>query len=90
MARRNTELGLILLASASTVLLYVLANVSSTQEIPKNIIPFLGIVIGLLGAGHLALRRLAPEADPTLLPIAGLLNGIGYVMIARIDGDLAA
>jgi peptidoglycan glycosyltransferase len=90
MARRNTELGLILLASAGTVLLYILANVSSTQEIPKNIIPFLGIVIGLLGAGHLALRRLAPEADPTLLPIAGLLNGIGYVMIARLDEQLAA
>jgi len=90
MARRNTELGLLVLASAGTVLLYVLANISSTQEIPKNIIPFLAIVLGLLLAGHLALRRLAPEADPTLLPIAGLLNGIGYVMIARLDEELAA
>lgn len=89
MARRTTELGLILLAGAGTVLLYVLANISSTQEIPKNIIPFLGIVLGLLGAGHVALRRFAPEADPTLLPIAGLLNGIGYVMIARLDEQLA-
>jgi peptidoglycan glycosyltransferase len=35
------------------------------------------------------MRRLAPGADGVLLPIAGLLNGIGYVMIARLDDRLA-
>ncbi len=37
-----------------------------------------------LGA-HLAVRRLAPWADPLLLPLAALLNGLGIVMIYRLQ-----
>jgi peptidoglycan glycosyltransferase len=35
------------------------------------------------------MRRLAPNADPILLPTAGLLNGIGYVFIARLSSHEA-
>src|SRR5690606_9266251 len=35
------------------------------------------------------MRRLAPNADPILLPVAGLLNGLGYVVIAGLDEELA-
>jgi cell division protein FtsW (lipid II flippase) len=35
---------------------------------------------------HLAVRRFAPAADGTLLPIAAMLNGLGFVMIARLAG----
>jgi cell division protein FtsW (lipid II flippase) len=87
--RRNTELGLIVLGAVITAGLYVLASLGRTASIPANIIPFLLIVLALLAAGHLAMRRLAPGADGVLLPIAGLLNGIGYVMIARLDQRLA-
>jgi cell division protein FtsW (lipid II flippase) len=45
-------------------------------------------VLGLLLAAHLATRRLAPRADPLLLPIAALLNGVGYVFIVRLSDDL--
>ena len=38
----------------------------------------------------MANRRYAPNADGMLLPLAGLLNGLGYVFIARLDDDLAA
>ena len=34
---------------------------------------------------HLVIRRVAPYADPVLLPIAVLLNGLGLVMIHRLD-----
>ncbi|MGQ0434024.1 MAG: FtsW/RodA/SpoVE family cell cycle protein, partial [Microthrixaceae bacterium] len=83
--RRNTELGLIVLGTLVTVGAYTLASLARDSTIPGNIGPFLGIVLGLQLVAHLAIRRLAPDADGTIVPIAGLLNGIGYVFIVRID-----
>ncbi len=83
--RRNTELGLIVLGTLVTVGAYLLASLARDATIPANIGPFLGIVLGLQLAAHIAIRRLAPDADGTLLPIAGLLNGLGYVFIVRLD-----
>ena len=87
--RRRTELGLILLAFVITGAVYTLASLGRTADIPADIGPFLGIVFALLAVAHLATRRLAPDADPILLPMAALLNGIGYVFIARLDEGLA-
>ena len=83
--RRNTELGLILLAAVITSGAYVLPAWAAPPRCPANIGPFLGVVLGLLLVAHLATRRLAPGADGMLLPLAALLNGIGYVFIARLD-----
>ena len=88
--RRNTELGLVLFAAVITGALYVLASLGSNATIPANLGPFLGMVVVLLIVAHVATRRLAPRADPLLLPIAVLLNGIGYVFIARLSEDLGA
>jgi cell division protein FtsW (lipid II flippase) len=83
--RRNTELGLIVLGTLVTVGAYLLASLAEDATIPADIGPFLGIVLGLQLVAHLAVRRLAPDADGTLVPIAGLLNGLGYVFIVRLD-----
>ena len=88
--RRNTELGLVLLAAVLTVGAYVLAGLGRSASLPVNVVPFLLIILGLLAAGHVATRQWAPGADGILLPLAGLLNGVGYVFIARLDTDLAA
>jgi len=89
-ARRRTELGLIVLVVVLTGGLYALEGEGRAGNLPPNILPFLGVIFALLVVGHLALRRLAPEADPILLPVAGLLNGIGYVFIARLSNSEAA
>lgn len=83
--RRNAELGLILLGVVITGGAYTLASLGRTSSIPANIGPFLGVVFALLITAHIAVRRLAPNADGVLLPVAALLNGIGYVFIARLS-----
>jgi peptidoglycan glycosyltransferase len=87
--RRNTELGLIIMAALLTAGGYVLASLGRNASLPANVVPFLLVILALLVVAHVATRRLAPAADGILLPLAGLLNGLGYVIIARIDPDLA-
>nr|HNH97042.1 FtsW/RodA/SpoVE family cell cycle protein [Microthrixaceae bacterium] len=67
-----------------------LASLGRNASLPADIWPFLAVLLALLVGAHLANRRLARAADSLLLPIAALLNGIGYVFIARLDQDLAA
>jgi cell division protein FtsW (lipid II flippase) len=87
--RRSRELGLGLLAVLLTGAGYVLLLLADRPDIPADLWVFLLAVLGLYVVAHLAVRRFAPRADPTLLPIAFILNGIGYFTISRLDRDLA-
>lgn len=90
MSRRLTEFALIILGALCTTGAYVLASLGRFASIPANVGPFLVLVLCLFAAAHLVTRMLAPKADAILLPMAGLLNGIGYVFIARLNDGLAA
>ena len=82
--KRRTELGLLIFGALIVVAAYVLTTVGTTSKIPANLGAFLGVVLGLGLAAHIANRIYAPDATAVLLPIAVLLNGLGYVMLARI------
>ena len=81
--RRRTELGLLVFGSVITAALYALASLGAKSKLPDHLAPFLGVVLGLSLVAHLANRWLVPRANPVILPIAALLNGIGYVVISR-------
>jgi cell division protein FtsW (lipid II flippase) len=85
--RRNAELTLLVMGVAVFGGLYALVSLGKTASVPAGIGPFLALVVGLFVIAHLVVRRLAPGADGTILPLAGLLNGIGYTFIARVDTD---
>lgn len=85
---RRVELGLIVLIALVVVSAYGLASLGQSASVPGNLGPFLAWMLGLFFFVHLAVRRFAAAADPVLLPMALLLNGIGYVMIARLSGDV--
>ncbi|MEQ8842721.1 MAG: FtsW/RodA/SpoVE family cell cycle protein [Acidimicrobiales bacterium] len=85
---RRVELGLIALIAIVVVSAYGLASLGESASVPADIGPFLAWMLGLFFFVHLAVRRFAAAADPVLLPMALLLNGIGYVMIARLGEDV--
>ncbi|MCE9621328.1 MAG: FtsW/RodA/SpoVE family cell cycle protein [Actinomycetia bacterium] len=89
-ARRNGELGLVVMAACITGAAYVLASLGKNSEMPATVVPFLLALLGMLVAAHVATRYFARGADGTLLPLAALMHGIGYVMIARLSDRRAA
>lgn len=84
-SRRNTELGLLVFAVVIPVFAYINVGLAIDDKIPAGLLSY-GIGLGLIaGIGHLVVRKFAPYADPLLLPLATLLNGIGLVAIWRLD-----
>jgi cell division protein FtsW (lipid II flippase) len=80
---RTTELGLLFLAWVITTGFYILASLGAQSHMPPRLWTFLGVIIGITLLMHVAIRVFAPRSSQVLLPIATLLNGIGYVEIAR-------
>jgi cell division protein FtsW (lipid II flippase) len=84
-SRRNTELALLVFAVVIPVFAYANVGLALDDQVPAGLLSY-GLGLGLMaGLGHLAVRRFAPYADPLLLPLATLLNGLGLVAIWRLD-----
>jgi cell division protein FtsW (lipid II flippase) len=84
--RRNAEL--VLLVGAWVLGMFAYANVglaSSAAKLPANFWTIGLLFAVVLAALHLAVRWLAPYADPLLLPLAAAINGLGLVLISRLD-----
>ncbi|MER5180522.1 FtsW/RodA/SpoVE family cell cycle protein [Streptomyces sp. NPDC002896] len=88
--RRGTELGLLALAVLLPVYGYCAVGLAKSGSVPPGAVGY-GAGLGALALlAHLAVRFRAPYADPLLLPIAVLLNGIGLVLIYRLDLETPA
>ncbi|PNG19086.1 FtsW/RodA/SpoVE family cell cycle protein [Streptomyces cahuitamycinicus] len=92
--RRGIELALIVLAVLLSVYGYCAVGLARHGALPPGAAGY-GAGLGVLALlAHLAVRLRARYADPLLLPIGVLLNGLGLVLIYRLDletpGDRAA
>lgn len=86
-SRRNTELLMLVFAVVIPVFAYANVGLAKDETLPAGMLGY-GLGLGLLaGVAHLAVRRWAPYADPLMLPIATLLNGLGLVLIWRLDQE---
>ncbi|BBZ02101.1 cell division protein FtsW [Mycolicibacterium chitae] len=83
--RRNAELLLLCFAAVITTVALLIVDTNQEQALSLDLLAYAAGFLGLFGAAHLAIRRFAPYADPLLLPVVALLNGLGLVMIHRLD-----
>ncbi len=82
--RRRTELVMLAFAVAVVLLAYAAVGLGLRGKLPglpADLVAFAALMV----VAHLAIRRFAPHADPLLLPLAALLNGLGIVMIYRLQ-----
>jgi len=54
-------------------------------RLPSGMFTYLLAFIVIMALAHLAVRRFAPYADPLLVPVAAMLNGLGVVMTYRLQ-----
>jgi cell division protein FtsW (lipid II flippase) len=83
--RRGAEFFLTVLAVLIGIFAYAAVGLGVKGTIPADTYK-LGFSLVLVAvATHLIVRRVAPYADPVLLPLVIALNGLGLAMIYRLD-----
>lgn len=89
--RRNTELMMLGFAVLVPMLAYAIVGLAGDGKLPVASIVKYGLGLGVFaGLAHLLVRKFAPYADPLLLPLATFLNGMGLMLIHRLDIDIIA
>jgi cell division protein FtsW (lipid II flippase) len=82
---RRRELSLLVGAILVTAGAAALLQLSQTPDVPLTALTPV-LAVGAAGlVAHVAVRGLAPDADPVILPLAVLLNALGLVFVRRVD-----
>jgi cell division protein FtsW (lipid II flippase) len=84
-ARRRTELGLMFVGGMAVLFAALLVSLALSNELPDNAIEIIVVMIAIAIYVQVVNRWLIPDADPVIMPVALVLNGIGYVMIEALD-----
>lgn len=89
MTRRNTELLLLCVAAPLVILLFAMVALNQDNQVTlDNLVVPLSMFATFVVA-HIAIRKLAPNADPAILPLSFALSVIGIAFITRLAPDLA-
>lgn len=82
---RNIELGLLLAALGLSALALSLVQWGALGQLDWSLLTYAAGLAGLTLGMHILLRLVARDADPFIVPIATMLNGLGITMIHRLD-----
>jgi cell division protein FtsW (lipid II flippase) len=83
--RRGTELALLGFAVLITLAAQCIVDITLTNSLRPQMAEFGVWIVALWAVAHVAVRKLAPYADPLLLPAVALLVGLGQAEIHRLD-----
>jgi cell division protein FtsW (lipid II flippase) len=83
--RRGVEAFMLAFAIALSMAAYLLTHLNREASLPPQW-PYALAILGGIGLTlHLVIRWRIPYADPLILPMVMLLNGLGLAMIHRLD-----
>ena len=82
---RRTEMWLLILATLVVSIMFISLELAMGNELGTHILMLMGGYIGIFIVALLAMAWVAPFADQIMLPVVATLNGIGLVMIYRLD-----
>jgi cell division protein FtsW (lipid II flippase) len=88
--RRGASLSLLVFAMVVTLSAFAQVGLARDGRLPAGLVVYgLGLAV-LAGIAYAVVSRLTPYADPVLVPLAVMLNGLGLAMIYRLDLDTSA
>ncbi|MET3805869.1 cell division protein FtsW (lipid II flippase) [Nakamurella sp. UYEF19] len=82
---RSAELWMLIFAAVIVTAALVIVELNQGKGLTFHLAYYGGGYLLALTFAHLMIRKFAPYADPVLLPLVALLNGVGLVMIYRLD-----
>ncbi|GAA3570482.1 FtsW/RodA/SpoVE family cell cycle protein [Nonomuraea rosea] len=85
--RRGAQLIMLALAVLMVMGAYANVGLAMNDTIPASMLTYGLSLGGLMLAAYLVLAKFAPWADPLILPLVTLVNGLGLVMIYRLENS---
>ncbi|MGI8972778.1 MAG: FtsW/RodA/SpoVE family cell cycle protein [Gaiella sp.] len=85
MTARAKELATLVFAALIASTAFASAWIAGASELDPGWVPWALVLAGVFLLAHLATRITVPDADPVLLPLAGLLCAIGLTFVYRIE-----
>lgn len=83
--RRKTEARLLILAALVVLVALLSLEIAQGNPLNNEVFTLIGGFTGIFLLAHYVICWVAPDADQFMLPLAALINGIGLVMIYRLD-----
>ena len=85
MSARNRELSYLVAVGLLTAIGFASVYIARQAVVSWGSLTYAAFFVGLYLAAHVVARATVPNADPYLLPMAGLLTAVGLTEIYRLD-----